>query len=99
MLSVADFSVILTGASSTTRHAAALLIDQALRARGFNGIDIVDDHGEEMKLPECATSLLEVIKQSSPTFFDAHVVIQEVKVRTYDDFYDEVKPMHRSTLN
>lgn len=87
MLSVADFSVILTGASTDTRHTAALLIEKALRDKGFHGIDVVDDHGDQVKLPDYVPSLLETIRRNTPTFFEAHVTIQEVKVRTYDDVY------------
>lgn len=87
MLSVADFSVILTGASTDTRHTAALLIDKALREKGFHGIDVLDDHGEQVKLPDYVPSLLETIRRTTPTFFDAYVTIQEVKVRTYDEAY------------
>jgi len=100
MLSIADFSVILTGASPETRQTAALLIDRALRDNGFSGVDVVDEKGVDVKLPECSLSLFETIVQGAPHFFDTHVVIQEVKVRTYDGSFSEGKPTtHRSTYN
>lgn len=100
MSSIADFSVVLSGADSKMRQAAASLIDKALRKRGFNNIDVVNNHGEVMKLPEYVPSALESIRYSSPKLFDAFVTIQEVKVRTYDTmFEEEYRPMTRSNLN
>lgn len=89
MMSINDFSVVLTGASSATRRTAALLINQALRERGFQHIDVLDNHGEPLELPECVPSVLDTIRKNAPRFLDSMVTIQEVKVRTYDQSYSE----------
>jgi len=87
--SINDFAIVLTGANSDTRRTAALLINQALQERGFNMVDVVDDHGDPIELPEAVPSVLENIRRSSPQFYDTFVTIQEVKVRTYGDGYYE----------
>lgn len=89
MPSIADFSVVLTGANDHIRCTAAVLIDKALRERGFNNIDVVDNHGEHMDLPKDMPTMLDAMRRNAPTFFNAFVTIQEVKVRSYDQSYFE----------
>jgi len=90
--SVNDFAIVLTGANSSTRHTAALLINQALQDRGFTMVDVVDDHGEPIRLPEFVPSVLDTIRRDAPKFFETFVTVQEVKVRSYGEpYYDEVR--------
>jgi hypothetical protein len=83
MNSIGDVSIVMRGASEGARRMAALLINNALTEQGFLHVDVLNNHGREMEIPEYVPSMLEMLRAGAPKLFNSLVTVQEIKVRQY----------------